>query len=76
MQSHQLSCLLYLCMDGIVMHSLVPRLLCVGGGTRLMQYVAQFTVCVYLQELFRFGGVYCGAVATIPFTVANKVRGL
>ena len=40
------------------------------------QYVAQFTVCVYLQELFRFGGVYCGAMATIPFTVANKVRGL
>lgn len=37
---------------------------------------AKFTVCVYLQELFRFGGVYCGAVATIPFTVTNKVRGL
>ena len=38
--------------------------------------MASSSVCVYFQELFRFGGVYCGATGTIPFTVTNKVCGL
>ena len=29
---------------------------------------------VYIQSKFDFGGVYCGAKATLPFTLSNKVR--
>ena len=36
--------------------------------------VSNFSL-VGVQEVFRFGGVYCGARASIPFTVSNKVGG-